>query len=108
MMLKRGATILSAACGYVDDDGVGEAEANDRLRLNLHLLAFRDGVGAGTHAAAGRCADGRSLAAAQDAAEDGADGSAAADLLRGVLAAAFTLLGVGIGCDFDVVALVRD
>ena len=92
----------------MDDDGVGEPEADDGLRGNLDLLAAGDAVGACAYAAAGCRADGCAFAAAEDAAEDGSDGCAAADLFGGVFAAAFAFLGEGIGCDLDALAVAID
>ena len=40
-----GAFRRAAARGYVQENGIGEFEAHDGLRLNLNLLAAGDGVG---------------------------------------------------------------
>src|SRR4051812_17466482 len=71
-----------------DSEAVREVEADDAFRGNLNLLATRDSVDADTRAAAGRCADGRALSAAEDAAEDRSGSRADAGLGGGVLAAA--------------------
>jgi hypothetical protein len=92
----------------VDDDGIGEFEADDTLGRNLNLLAARDGVGACADSASGCCSDGSTFAAAKDSAEDGAYSCSAADLLCGVLAAAFTLFGVRLSGNLDAVAMAID
>ena len=76
-------------------------KTDEAFGRDLNLLAAGDGVGAGTDTAAGSCADGCSLATAEDATEDSADGRSAADLFGCVFAAAFAFDAVRFGGDRD-------
>jgi len=100
--------VVGGGFGGVDGDGVGEAEADDAFRRYDDLLAAGGALdGCASAGACGR-ADGCAFAAAEDAAEDGAYGSAAADFLGSVFAAAFAFDGVGIGGEGDIVAVAAE
>lgn len=82
--------------GGVDDDGVGEPEADEGFGGDLHLLTLGDGLCSGAESTACCCADGCALSSTEDAAEDGADGCTAADFFGGIFAAASTFLAEGV------------
>jgi multidrug transporter EmrE-like cation transporter len=89
-----GVVVWSARSRGHYGDGVGELEAQHGLRGDLNLLAFGDGVDAETCTAAGCCADGCTLTATEDTAEDRSCCCAYACLGCGVGAAAFAFLAL--------------
>ncbi len=92
----------------MEEDGVGEAEANYCFGGDLDLLASGDPVGSSAYSSAGCGADGCTFASAEDAAEDGSYGCSAADFFCGVLAASFAFFGEGIGGDLDAISVAID
>src|SRR5260370_29204638 len=81
---RVGGGALGLSIGWNSEgEGVGEVEADKGFGGDLDLFASGDGVGSGTYAAAGSGSDGCAFASAEDAAEDGANGCSAADLLGG-------------------------
>src|ERR1700694_1949252 len=68
-----------------------EAELKQRFAGDFDLLAAREHLHCSSGAGPDACANGRALTTAGDGADDRSQGRAAADFLRGVLAASFAL-----------------
>src|SRR3984893_11098507 len=76
-----------------------QRKVKHRLRGQLDLLALGGCLNSTPQDAAGRSADGCSLAAARDGSDDGSDASAGADFRSGIFAARGTLSRILIGLD---------
>src|SRR5438477_2199500 len=102
---RRTARVWSFVRCHDCDRGL-QREVQHGFRRQLDLLTLGCGLHAAAKPAAGCCADGRSLTAAGDGADNRANSSTCADLLSRVLAARSSLTAVLIG--LDGVVLVAD
>src|SRR5579875_2181309 len=80
--LQRRRCVVRWGFGGSHRQRAGQAEADQALRGDADLLAARNSLHNRTAAAAGECADAGTLAAAKDAAQDGANRRASPDLLK--------------------------